>query len=124
MIELVSIGVKPQVKHPYFQSSDDVFHEIDVDEDAILTFQELLEYLSKQRILGRQGAIFEREDINQDGVISWDEFTGPKKPLIRKNPVKVTAKSNEPDSGVKLEEVEVKINGKTVKVTDADIGWN
>ena len=79
-IELISITNKPAKKHPYFSSSDDVFSELDYDEDGLVTFQELIEYMAKRRLRGKHKEIFEAEDRNKDGVISHEEFSGPKKP--------------------------------------------
>jgi hypothetical protein len=77
-VELLSIGVKPRSQNPYFFSSENVFAEIDKDEDGIIHFTEFIEYFAKMRLTGRAKEVYESEDTDRDGIISWEEFTGPK----------------------------------------------
>ena len=43
------------------------------------TLPELIEYMAKRKVQGRFKEIFEAEDKNRDGVISFEEFSGPKR---------------------------------------------
>jgi hypothetical protein len=125
-VELVSIGVKPQKKHPYFFSSDDVFSEIDKDGDLLLDFSEMIEYLAKNKIVGRHKSIYEAEDTDKDGIVTLKEFTGPKKahPFIIETPAggrKLgTGKQKESEEVFPRGQNEITVNGEVLKV---DIGW-
>ena len=138
-VELVSVGVKPPVKHPYFTSSDDVFSEIDYDEDGLLDFSEFVEYIAKRKLQGRPKDIFDVEDKNRDGIVTWEEFTGPK--LESKQNMKIKKSEEEMErnkrpglwqdgnsahsrGGQKVESVEVKVGGVNVKLNADEVGWN
>jgi len=81
-VELISIGDAPPPVN--------VFKEIDEDEDSHLSREEVLGYLKKQIPEGAEQQenmqdpvkiteeIFQHEDKDRDGLISHDEFSGPK----------------------------------------------
>ncbi len=59
--------------------SRNVFKEIDVDEDWLITHSELMMWHTAHmpNVKLPQG-FWQRIDKNQDGIITWDEFEGPK----------------------------------------------
>ena len=138
IVELASIGTKPPVTHPHFKSSDDVFSEIDYDEDGLLDFSEIVEYLAKSKVQGRPKEIFDNEDKNKDGIVSWEEFTGPKQQNKQKKKIekaKIEIEKNKmpgvwddssvlQEGGRKVESVEVNVGGVNVKVDADEVGWN
>ena len=69
-VELVSIGVEAPPPN--------IFAEIDADNDALITKSEMMEWFARVRKQNIPAGVFEREDANKDGVISWAEFSGPK----------------------------------------------
>lgn len=86
-VELINISDSPQ--------STNVFKAIDSDHDNQLSREEVSDYLRKQMIESDQGnaeqvkkiladndklveEIFQHEDMDKNGFISHDEFTGPK----------------------------------------------
>jgi len=81
-VELISIGDAPPPVN--------VFKEIDEDEDSHLSREEVLGYLKKQIPEGADQQenmqdpvkiteeIFQHEDKDRDGLISHEEFSGPK----------------------------------------------
>ncbi len=80
-VELVSINIRPKRRHLYFSGSDNVFKEIDLDNDKLLVLPEVAEYLAKHFKIGPHISvpkIFSAEDENNDGVITFDEFKGTK----------------------------------------------
>ena len=119
-IELLSIGNKPRSSNPYFSSSDDVFSEIDVDMDGYISFTELVEYFSKNKVSGRVKDVYEKEDINKDGIITWDEFSGPKLPIKG-----INSKHADKSESQKSDESKP-LSAKAQKIlseVDVDIGW-
>ncbi len=54
-----------------------IFKDLDTDKDAQLTKEEVAAFFKKQ---GRDmpDELWENEDKDKDGVISWEEFGGPK----------------------------------------------
>lgn len=69
-VELVSIGVEAPPPN--------IFAEIDADNDGLITKAEMMEWFARVRKQNIPAGVFEREDANKDGVISWTEFSGPK----------------------------------------------
>ncbi|XP_049812977.1 FK506-binding protein 2 isoform X2 [Schistocerca nitens] len=87
-VELLSIGDSPPPVN--------VFKEIDADKDQNLSRDEVSEYLKKQMVAAEEGGdseevkrmledhdklvdeIFQHEDKDKNGLISHDEFSGPK----------------------------------------------
>jgi len=63
----------------------DLFAEIDANEDGYLDQEELLDYFRGRGVEGLPPNLMSEEDIDRDGRISWDEFTGPKGPQAPKN---------------------------------------
>ena len=57
-----------------------LFKELDVNRDSVLTEEEILAHFKKQDPSTTQlpDGLMKHEDKNQDGVLSWDEFGGPK----------------------------------------------
>ncbi|XP_031557671.1 FK506-binding protein 2-like [Actinia tenebrosa] len=79
-VELVEIQDSPQAQ-------PDVFGMIDKDKNRQLTQEEIKTYLKEQNSMPNDdpashdtivSEIFQEEDKNKDGVISFEEFTGPK----------------------------------------------
>lgn len=69
------------------QSAPNVFGMIDKDKNNELSIEEVKEYLKEQQGFPNEdesnhetilSEIFEHEDKDKDGVISFDEFSGPK----------------------------------------------
>ena len=56
---------------------DDLFSAMDQDADKFITRAELLTFFSSQGQVPQAG-LFEGEDKDSDGLISWSEFSGPK----------------------------------------------
>uniref|UniRef100_A0A6M2DY66 peptidylprolyl isomerase n=1 Tax=Xenopsylla cheopis TaxID=163159 RepID=A0A6M2DY66_XENCH len=86
-VELINIGDSPPTTN--------VFKEIDTDKDNQLTREEVSEYLKKQMVTAEGASsdeianmlkdhdklveeIFQHEDKDKNGVISHEEFSGPK----------------------------------------------
>lgn len=70
------------------QSQPNVFGMIDKDKNKQLTHQEIKDYLIEQDSMPNDdktshdtivSEIFQSEDKNKDGVISYEEFSGPKR---------------------------------------------
>jgi len=56
-----------------------VFEEIDSNSDRLLTKDELTHwFVTKRGLPDLPENLWEDEDTNEDGYISWDEFKGPK----------------------------------------------
>lgn len=55
-----------------------LFAELDTDGDAKLTKEEVLAHFKKQGRNELPDGLWESEDKDKDGVISWSEFSGPK----------------------------------------------
>jgi len=55
-----------------------VFEDIDEDKDWILTEYELGQWYVSTRGEDMPPDLFYREDLNDDGIITWEEFSGPK----------------------------------------------
>ena len=67
------------VEPPNRGKDRNIFKEMDVDEDGLLTYDEYAYWMLNVRKAPDSGKeYFQREDINKDGVVSWDEFGGPK----------------------------------------------
>jgi len=56
---------------------DDLFTAMDANADHQISRQELSDFFTSQGQVAQEG-LFESEDKDSDGVISWDEFSGPK----------------------------------------------
>ncbi|XP_026462279.1 peptidyl-prolyl cis-trans isomerase FKBP14-like [Ctenocephalides felis] len=86
-VELINIGDSPPTTN--------VFKEIDTDKNNQLTREEVSEYLKKQMVTAEGASsdeianmlkdhdklveeIFQHEDKDKNGVISHEEFSGPK----------------------------------------------
>jgi len=62
-----------------YEESPNQFEVIDTNGDGKITFEELEFYYESTGIEGVDiDAIMQYDDLNNDGHISWDEFTGPK----------------------------------------------
>merc|ERR1712048_995321 len=72
-VELLAIGDAPPMEN--------IFSEIDTDSDTQISRAEVIAYMEK---MGAEGAedhvdeIMQEEDKDNDGFISWHEFSGPK----------------------------------------------
>lgn len=78
---------QPEDDVPPQESAPDVFGMIDKDKNKELSIEEVKEYLKEQQGFPNDdesnhetilSEIFEHEDKDKDGVISFEEFTGPK----------------------------------------------
>uniref|UniRef100_A0A1B6CFC1 peptidylprolyl isomerase n=1 Tax=Clastoptera arizonana TaxID=38151 RepID=A0A1B6CFC1_9HEMI len=87
-VELINISDAPQTTN--------VFKEIDFDHDKMLSREEVSEYLKKQMVAAGEAEaaddvkqmladhdklveeIFQHEDKDRNGFISYEEFSGPK----------------------------------------------
>lgn len=55
-----------------------LFADLDVNKDGKLTKEEVLEFFKKQGKDELPDGLWENEDKDQDGFITWEEFGGPK----------------------------------------------
>lgn len=55
-----------------------IFKEIDKDADGVINNDELLQFFVGRGMQKIPDGLWERNDANKDGIISWDEFEGPK----------------------------------------------
>lgn len=71
-VEVMKIGAVPPPRN--------VFAELDVDKSGFLTVQEMLEHFKQYDDFKGElpPGLMDQEDKNKDGVIAWDEFSGPK----------------------------------------------
>lgn len=70
-IQVIEASKKPPADQP------NVFAQIDKNGDKRISKQEALDFFKKSG-LDEVPAHVWKEDVNGDGYISWDEFTGPK----------------------------------------------
>jgi FKBP-type peptidyl-prolyl cis-trans isomerase 2 len=69
-VEVMSIDEAPP--------EPNLFVELDTDKDKKLTKEEVLVYFKKQGQDSLPEGLWDGEDKDKDGTISWDEFGGPK----------------------------------------------
>jgi len=69
-VECVNIGAAP--------AQPNIFKEIDADSDGKLTKEEMQAWFTNVRNAEMPAQLFSQEDKDGDGVVSWDEFSGPK----------------------------------------------
>jgi FK506-binding protein 14 len=70
-VEVVDFGQGPPEQN--------LFKELDVSpKDGQLTSEEILAFFKKQGKDELPPGLWESEDKDQDGVITWEEFSGPK----------------------------------------------
>jgi len=82
-VEVVNRGQKP---HDYKEidaetkeaTERNLFKEIDTDRNRVLTKDEVRAHFKGEGVEGLTDKLWEEEDKNKDGIISWDEFSGPK----------------------------------------------
>lgn len=55
-----------------------MFNELDLNGDRSIDNDELIEYFKGQGLDSVPDGLWESEDLDKNGLISWDEFTGPK----------------------------------------------
>lgn len=87
-VELMEIRAgEDEVDGPQGESAPNVFAMIDKDKNNELSIGEVKEYLKEQQGFPNDdesnhetilSEIFEHEDKDKDGVISFEEFSGPK----------------------------------------------
>jgi len=68
----ISDDVPPEKEMP------NIFNIIDKNGDRKLDEEELLAFFTEQGRDSIPDGLFEKEDLDKDGVISWEEFSGPK----------------------------------------------
>lgn len=56
----------------------DMFERIDEDNSGYITREELADFAMRVHKMELKDEVWRREDKNEDGKISWDEFTGGK----------------------------------------------
>lgn len=66
--------------------------------------------------------IYENEDANRDGIVTFSEFTGPKRSPPNAPPATVAPPGRQ-TTVLKASAAEVNVNGVGVKVSDVDMGW-
>lgn len=73
-VEVLNISdeVPPEKEMP------NIFNIIDKNGDRKLDEEELLAFFTEQGRDSIPDGLFEKEDLDKDGVISWEEFSGPK----------------------------------------------
>ena len=69
-VELLNIGDAPE--------EPNLFQEIDTDSSKDLTKEELMKWFKKERDMEVPDGLWDNEDKDKNGVITWEEFTGPK----------------------------------------------
>lgn len=73
-VEVVSVT---EVRYP------DIFDELDIDEDGLLTPEEILVHFRKEGPdADMPPELMEKDDTNKDGVVSREEFGGPRMPWL------------------------------------------
>lgn len=60
------------------EPQENLFAKIDTDKDMKLSREEVLAHFKEQGQDEIPGGIFDQEDKDSDGFLSWDEFSGPK----------------------------------------------
>lgn len=55
-----------------------MFNVVDTDKSGYITREELAAYAMAMHKIELKDEVWEREDKNEDGIITWDEFTGGK----------------------------------------------
>jgi len=73
-VEVLNISdeVPPEKEMP------NIFNIIDKNGDRKLDEEELMAFFKEQGRDSIPDGLFEKEDLDKDGVISWEEFSGPK----------------------------------------------
>ena len=59
---------------------ENLFKTIDADESGDLTGEEVNAWFKKEQGMDMPAELMEKEDKDGDGVIQWEEFSGPKGP--------------------------------------------
>lgn len=73
-VEVVAISDKEEGG----KEEPNLFADLDSNKDAKLTKEEVLEFFKKQGKDELPDGLWENEDKDKDGFISWEEFGGPK----------------------------------------------
>lgn len=63
---------------PAAPEQPNIFNIIDKNGDRKLDEEELMAFFKEQGRDSIPDGLFEKEDLDKDGVISWEEFSGPK----------------------------------------------
>jgi len=72
-VEILDIGyIEEYVEH-------NMFNVIDLNGDRSIDEYEMIAYFKGQGEDSVPDGLWESEDVDKDGLISWDEFTGPKR---------------------------------------------
>ena len=80
-IELISIEDLKDKPLP------NVFEQIDNDHNGLLNYEEVEAWFVKMNYGSVPEKLWESEDDNRDGVITWDEFKGPKGAVTSSSPI-------------------------------------
>lgn len=72
-VEVVDVGVAPKRAPP-----PNLFKQLDTDGDGKLSKDEINAYFVGMGQPGVPDGLWESEDKDKDGFVSWDEFSGPK----------------------------------------------
>merc|ERR1719272_2185441 len=70
-VEVVAIGEDAPPE-------ENLFLSLDTNKDKQLSLEEITAYFKKQGQDGIPEGLMDEEDKNKDGVVSWEEFGGPK----------------------------------------------
>jgi hypothetical protein len=73
--EVELVGWQEKIPKP------NVFNEMDTDNSGMISYEEMTHWFANkhpQKLQSIPPGVWERDDKNQDGIISWDEFSGPK----------------------------------------------
>lgn len=88
-VEVVSVSEAP--------AQSDLFAELDVDDDGLLTPEEILVHFRQEDPKAElPPGLMEREDKNEDGVVSLEEFGGPR--MERDMCVEMLYRNSEPNA--------------------------
>ena len=69
---------RPRASEGTASQLPNVFSQIDKDGNKELSSEEVEAFFREQREGDVPAELWDKEDTNSDGVISWEEFTGPK----------------------------------------------
>jgi hypothetical protein len=77
-VECLGINDTPAAGGPGGEKMPNIFNQIDTNNDDKLTAEEVQAWFKSQRNMDAPEGLFDNEDKDDDNVISWEEFSGPK----------------------------------------------
>ena len=72
------VDILNDAPEPVPQEQPNLFADLDTNKDGKLSEAEVEVYFTKLGQPGIPDGLWEREDADKDGFISWEEFSGPK----------------------------------------------